>query len=191
MIIIIDNYDSFTYNLYQYVGHHYNDVCVYKNDDLKLEDLNAKNIKAVIFSPGPGKPANAGKMPEVIESMKYKIPMLGICLGHQAIIENFGGTICNAKEVCHGKVHRVNHYSNCLIFKGISPTFYATRYHSLVASNDSFPQDLEITAKTDKDDEIMAFKHKSEHIYGLQFHPESIETIFGMQMIENFINEIK
>lgn len=191
MIIIIDNYDSFTYNLYQYVGCQYDDVHVYKNDDIILDDLKADHLKAIIFSPGPGQPSKAGKMPQIIETMKFTVPLLGICLGHQAIIENFGGVIDNANEVCHGKVHTIKHYSNCLIFNDIKPTFNATRYHSLVASKINFPECLEITAKTDVDDEIMAFKHKSKHIYGLQFHPESIETTYGMKMIENFINEIK
>ena len=190
MIVIIDNYDSFTYNLFQYVGQFYNDIVVLKNDDSKIDSLDAKKIKAIIFSPGPGRPSDAGKMPNLIKLHASTIPMLGICLGHQAIIENFGGAIKNADKVCHGKVHLIKHYSNSKIFKNIDSIFQATRYHSLVASFDEFPDCLEIIAKTESDNEIMAIQHKNKLIFGLQFHPESIETDFGLKMIENFINEV-
>ena len=117
MIVIIDNYDSFTYNLFQYVAHYYDDILVLKNDEPKIDSLDINIIKAFIFSPGPGRPSDAGKMPKLINLYATKIPMLGICLGHQAIAENFGGNIINANKVCHGKVHYIDHYSNSKIFK--------------------------------------------------------------------------
>ena len=189
MIIIIDNYDSFTYNLYQYVKEFTDDVKVIKNDNLSLLAMNEEHIKAIILSPGPGKPINAGLMPKVIKKYYKKLPILGICLGHQAIIEFFGGDIINAKDVCHGKVYEVEHYSNCIIFENIDSKFMATRYHSL-AGSEQLPDCLEITARTIKDKEIMGVKHIEYKIYGLQFHPESIETVHGLKMIENFINGI-
>ena len=191
MIVIIDNYDSFTYNLYQYIGHYYDKIKILKNDDSKIDLLNERDIKGLVFSPGPGRPSDAGKMPELIKLFSSKIPILGICLGHQAIIENYGGTITNASNVCHGKVELITHNSNSVIFNEITNPFRATRYHSLVASKNNFPDCLEIIAKTESDDEIMAFQHKEELIIGLQFHPESIETDDGLKMIENFINAIK
>ena len=190
MIVIIDNYDSFTYNLFQYVGQFYNDIIVLKNDESQIDDLDTQKIKAFIFSPGPGRSSNAGKMPSLITSYASTIPMLGICLGHQAIIENFGGTIKNADKICHGKVHLIKHYSNSKIFKNIDSVFKATRYHSLVASFREFPDCLEVIAKTESDNEIMAVQHQNKLIFGLQFHPESIETDFGLKMIKNFINEV-
>ena len=191
MIVIIDNYDSFTYNLFQYVGQFYNDTIVLKNDDSTIDSLDVKKIKAFIFSPGPGRPSYAGKMPDLIKLYNSTIPMLGICLGHQAIIENFGGSIINASEVCHGKVHSIKHDSNSIMFNGIKNIFQATRYHSLVASKEFFPDCLEITAKTKLDNEIMAVQHRKKLIFGFQFHPESIETQYGLKMIENFINAIR
>lgn len=191
MIVIIDNYDSFTYNLFQYVAHYYDDILVLKNDEPKIDSLDINIIKAFIFSPGPGRPSDAGKMPKLINLYATKIPMLGICLGHQAIAENFGGNIINANKVCHGKVHYIDHYSNSKIFKGIKGSFRATRYHSLVVSQKYFPDSLRITAKTKIDNEIMAIEHKEKLIFGLQFHPESIETEYGLKMVKNFIHEIR
>jgi len=191
LIVIIDNYDSFTYNLFQYVAHYYDDILVLKNDEPKIDSLDINIIKAFIFSPGPGRPSDAGKMPKLINLYATKIPMLGICLGHQAIAENFGGNIINANKVCHGKVHYIDHYSNSKIFKGIKGSFRATRYHSLVVSQKYFPDSLRITAKTKIDNEIMAIEHKEKLIFGLQFHPESIETEYGLKMVKNFIHEIR
>ncbi len=190
MIIIIDNYDSFTYNLFQYVKQHYDDVSVMKNDNMDLLDLNLKKIKAIILSPGPGQPSDAGLMPQIIRKYYSRVPILGICLGHQSIIEVFGGSIINASEVCHGKVHQMKHLCNCIIFNNINAIFKATRYHSLVSS-DSIPDCLEITAVSVKNNEIMGIKHKEYPVFGLQFHPESIETKYGIKMIENFINVIQ
>lgn len=188
--MIIDNYDSFTYNLYQYIGHYYKNIIVLKNDDYKIDKLEFNKIKAFVFSPGPGRPNQSGKMPYLIKNYSTKIPMLGICLGHQAIVEHFGGSIISAAEICHGKVHEIEHYSNCTIFSGVKKYFKATRYHSLVASKKNFPICLQITASSKIDKEIMAIKHKKQKIYGLQFHPESIETEYGLNMIKNFINEV-
>tara|TARA_B000000475_G_C15979641_1_gene440430 strand:- start:267 stop:842 length:576 start_codon:yes stop_codon:yes gene_type:complete len=190
LIVIIDNYDSFTYNLYQYIGHYYKDIIVLKNDDHKIDKLEFNKIKAFVFSPGPGQPNQSGKMPYLIKNYSAKIPMLGICLGHQAIVENYGGSIISASEICHGKVHVIEHYSNCTIFSGVKKYFNATRYHSLIASKKNFPDCLQITASSKFDKEIMAIKHKKQKIYGLQFHPESIETEYGLNMIKNFINEV-
>ena len=190
MIVIINNYDSFTYNLFQYVGKFYTDISVINNDDSKLRDLNISNVKAFIFSPGPGKPSETGFMPSIIDDYKQKIPMLGICLGHQAIIENFGGKIINSQKVCHGKVHQVQHFSNSIIFDNINQKFKATRYHSLIGDKTCFPDSLEVTAVSSNDKEIMGIQHRKHKIFGLQFHPESIETKDGMKMIENFIKVI-
>ena len=190
MIVIIDNYDSFTYNLYQYIGHFYEDLIVLKNDDNKIDNLEFNEVKAFIFSPGPGRPNNSGKMPSLIKKYSSKIPMLGICLGHQALVEHYGGSIISASEICHGKVHEIEHYSNSFIFSGVKKHFKATRYHSLIACKKTFPDCLEITASTKLDNEIMAIKHKHQMICGLQFHPESIETEHGLTMIKNFINEV-
>ncbi len=188
MIVIIDNYDSFTYNLFQYVGEFYDDLIVLKNDDPQVNHVN--NIKAFIFSPGPGEPSNTGYMPEIIKKHKGKIPMLGICLGHQAIIENFGGKVINSKQICHGKVHQMKHFNNSIIFKNINTQFQATRYHSLIGDKVSFPNELEITAISCDDQEIMGIQHKEHKIFGLQFHPESIETKDGIRMVKNFIGGI-
>ena len=189
MIVIVDNYDSFTYNLFQYVKEYYNDVKVIKNDDINLLDLDFQKIKALILSPGPGKPSEAGLMPKIIKKYYLYIPILGICLGHQSIIETFGGSIVNDDEICHGKVHKMKHFSNCIIFDNISNNFEATRYHSLI-SDHLIPDCLEVTAVTKKNSKIMGIQHKQHQIFGLQFHPESIETKNGMQMIKNFINAI-
>tara|TARA_B100000029_G_scaffold407768_1_gene408804 strand:- start:98 stop:670 length:573 start_codon:yes stop_codon:yes gene_type:complete len=187
LIVIINNYDSFTYNLFQYVGKFYNDISVINNDSSKLKNLNISNVKAFIFSPGPGKPSNTGFMPAIIDNYKKTIPMLGICLGHQAIIENFGGKIINSKKVCHGKVYQMQHFSNSIIFNNIDSDFQATRYHSLIGDKGNFPSSLEVTAISSDEEEIMGIQHRKYKIFGLQFHPESIETKHGLKMIENFI----
>jgi len=190
LIVIINNYDSFTYNLFQYVGKFYNHISVINNDDSKLQDLNISNVKAFIFSPGPGKPNDTGFMPEIISKHYSNIPMLGICLGHQAIVESFGGEVINSNEVCHGKVHQIRHLSNSNIFNNINVEFFATRYHSLIVNKENFPNNLNVTAVTCKNEQIMAIQHKKYKVFGLQFHPESIETIDGLKMIENFIEVI-
>tara|TARA_B100000676_G_scaffold139828_2_gene138447 strand:+ start:3181 stop:3756 length:576 start_codon:yes stop_codon:yes gene_type:complete len=190
LIVIIDNYDSFTYNLFQYASEFYSNILILKNDDPQIDLLAINKIKAFIFSPGPGHPKFSGKMPMLINAYYKKIPMLGICLGHQAIIENFGGVIINASNICHGKVHKIKHYSNSVIFDGVNTHFHATRYNSLVASKENFPECFKISATTVLDDEIMAIQHVKYPIFGLQFHPESIETQSGLKMIKNFIRVI-
>ena len=191
MIVIIDNYDSFTFNLFQYVSQFHSNVIVLKNDDPQMFDLKTNIIDAFIFSPGPRTPDDGGFMLDLIKKHYLKIPLLGICLGHQAIMQLLGGKIVSAKDVCHGKVHNIIHNSKSIIFKNIETSFKATRYHSLVVSKNSLPEDIEVTAVDESDGEIMAIEHKNKLIFGLQFHPESIETKYGLLMINNFIDAIK
>lgn len=191
MIVIIDNYDSFTFNLFQYVSQFHSNVIVLKNDDPQIFDLKTNIIDAFILSPGPGKPDDGGFMLDLVKKYYLKIPLLGICLGHQAIMQLLGGKIVSAKDVCHGKVHNIIHNSKSIIFKNIETSFKATRYHSLVVSKNSLPEDIEVTAVDESDGEIMAIEHKNKLIFGLQFHPESIETKHGLLMIKNFIDAIK
>ena len=186
MILIIDNYDSFTYNLVQYIGTMNPNLVIYRNDKITLEDIKKIGPTHIVISPGPGKPEDAGLSIDLIKEFGENIPILGICLGHQAITVAFGGKVDRSNEIVHGKVSTVIH-SESAIFKNIPKTFEATRYHSLVSIPEYFPKDLKITAKTEND-LIMALEHKSFRIYGLQFHPESIVTEYGMQMIENFIS---
>lgn len=187
MILLIDNYDSFSYNLYQYVGTINPDIKVIRNDAYTCEEIEKMNPSHIILSPGPGKPSDAGVCEDVIRYFKGKVPMLGVCLGHQAICEVFGATISYAKELMHGKQSEAEVDTDCAIFKGIDRRVKVARYHSLAAESESFPEELMVTAKTD-DGEIMAVKHKEYDIYGLQFHPESIMTVDGMKMLENFFN---
>ena len=186
MILIIDNYDSFTYNLVQYIGTMNPNLVIYRNDKISLEKIKKINPTHIVISPGPGKPEDAGLSIDLIKEFGKNIPILGICLGHQAITVAFGGKVDRSNEIVHGKVSKVIH-SESAIFKNIPKTFEATRYHSLVSIPDFFPKELKITAKTENN-LIMALEHKSFPIYGLQFHPESIVTEYGMQMIENFIS---
>ncbi len=188
MIVIIDNYDSFTYNLYQYIGEINPDVQVFRNDKISIDQLKAMNISHLIISPGPGFPKDAGISIEVIKELGKDIPILGVCLGHQAIAEAFGGRIIHAKEMVHGKTSLIEHDEKGL-FKGIGKPLTATRYHSLVVDKELIPNDLIITAYS-LDGEIMGLEHKKHPIYGVQFHPESIATDCGKQLIRNFL-EIK
>ena len=191
MIVIIDNYDSFTFNLFQYVSQFHSNVVVLKNDDPEIFNLKTNIIDAFILSPGPGTPNDGGFMLDLIQKYYSQIPFLGICLGHQAIIQLLGGKIISAKEVCHGKIHNITHNSKSIIFKNIDTSFKATRYHSLVVCKKNLPKDIEVTAIDQSDGEIMAIQHKNKLIFGLQFHPESIETKHGLLMIKNFIDVIK
>jgi len=191
LIVIIDNYDSFTFNLFQYASQFHNNVVVIKNDDPEIFDFKTNIIDAFILSPGPGTPNDGGFMLDLIQKYYSQIPFLGICLGHQAIIQLLGGKIISAKEVCHGKVHNITHNSKSIIFKNIDTSFKATRYHSLVVCKKNLPKDIEVTAIDRSDGEIMAIQHKNKLIFGLQFHPESIETKHGLLMIKNFIDVIK
>lgn len=186
MILLIDNYDSFTYNLAQYLGQ-FSPVQVLRNDAENLFD-EANKAKGLVFSPGPGWPADAGKMEEMIQIFADKKPILGICLGHQAIAEVFGGQLRLAKTVMHGKQSQMRVEGNSPIFNGFQGDVEIMRYHSIVI--DEIPKDFIVTARTTDDDEIMAIQHKQLPIFGLQFHPESIGSPEGLQMIEQFVREV-
>lgn len=187
MILVIDNYDSFTYNLYQYLAY-FEEVVVYRNDKITIDEIRELKPDHIVISPGPGRPEDAGISREVIDVFKEEIAILGVCLGHQCIAEVFGAKIIKAKKPQHGKVSKIylTQEDDSIMRKVVSPCT-ATRYHSLVVERESFPKDLIILAESDEK-EIMALKHRRYPIYGLQFHPESIMTEMGMDFIENFIN---
>ena len=186
MILIIDNYDSFTYNLVQYIGIKNSNIEVYKNDKITLEKIKHKNPTHIIISPGPGHPCNAGISIELIKYLDRSIPILGICLGHQAIALAFGAKIKKLKNIVHGKTSFINH-DQSLLFDSIPITFEATRYHSLIVDNKKLPKSLRIIAQM-VNGTIMGIQHQKYPIFGLQFHPESILTKFGMKIISNFLN---
>ena len=185
MILIIDNYDSFTYNLVQYIGTLNPELEVYRNDKITLNEIRTMNPQRIVISPGPGKPEDAGLSIDVVKEFGESTPIFGICLGHQAITVAFGGKVDRADEIVHGKTSTITH-SGSEIFHGIPEIFEATRYHSLVSMKDSFPSILKVTANTDNG-LIMALEHKEYPVYGVQFHPESIVTEYGMDMIKNFL----
>lgn len=187
MILLIDNYDSFSYNLYQYIGTINPDIKVIRNDAYTCQEIEAMNPSHIVLSPGPGRPSDAGICEDVIAYFKGKVPILGVCLGHQAICEVFGATVSYAKELMHGKQSETTLDTDCAIFTGLNNRVKVARYHSLAALEAGFPECLQVIAQTD-DKEIMAVKHKEYHIYGLQFHPESIMTKDGMKMLENFFS---
>ncbi|PIP68065.1 MAG: anthranilate/aminodeoxychorismate synthase component II [Candidatus Omnitrophica bacterium CG22_combo_CG10-13_8_21_14_all_43_16] len=186
MILMIDNYDSFTYNLVQYLSELGEKLVVYRNDKISIEEIKKMNPAHIVISPGPGRPSEAGISEEVIKEFGPKIPLLGVCLGHQGIGEVFGGKVIRADKLMHGKTSRIYH-NNSPIFKGLSNPFEATRYHSLIVERKSLPGVFQITAWT-KDNEIMGIAHKNFPIWGVQFHPESILTKEGKQLLKNFIN---
>lgn len=186
MILLIDNYDSFSYNLYQLIGEINPDIRVIRNDELTVGEIMALAPSHIIVSPGPGRPADAGVCEEVIRTAAGKIPILGVCLGHQAICETFGAEITYAKRLMHGKKSVITFDRDSRIFKGISGDIAVARYHSLAASQNGFPDVLKITAQTD-DGEIMAVEHRSCPVFGLQFHPESILTQHGKKLLNNFL----
>ncbi|WP_291634485.1 aminodeoxychorismate/anthranilate synthase component II [Clostridium sp.] len=188
MILIIDNYDSFTYNLYQYVGEVYSNVKVIRNDEFTIEELKGLPLKGIIISPGPGRPENAGLCIEVIKAFENIIPIMGICLGHQAIGHAYGANVISAPEIKHGKTSIIKHNGKDL-FKDIKVNLKIMRYHSLIVERDTLPEVLSITAETE-DGIIMGIKHKDFQIYGLQFHPESIFTEEGKMIIKNFVEVI-
>ena len=185
MILIIDNYDSFTYNLVQYFGAITPDIVVHRNDKITLDEISDMEPDRIVISPGPGTPEEAGLSIDIITEFGKKIPIFGICLGHQAITVAYGGKVDRANEIVHGKTSKITH-SGSMIFSDIPEKFEATRYHSLVAIEDAFPSDLQIIARTDNG-LIMALEHKKYPIYGVQFHPESIVTEHGMKMVKNFL----
>lgn len=185
MLLMIDNYDSFTYNLVQYFGELGEDIRVFRNDKLKIEDIVRLNPDRIVISPGPCTPKEAGISVDVIKYFAGKIPMLGVCLGHQAIGEAFGGDIIRADRLMHGKISMIYHDGKT-IFEGIPNPFEATRYHSLIIKRETLPSCLEISAET-KEGEIMGVRHKEFKIEGVQFHPESILTKAGMSILRNFL----
>jgi len=189
MILMIDNYDSFTYNLYQYLCQLGADIKVVRNDAVDLSDLDTWDIDAIVISPGPGVPETAGISVSVIKHYSGKVPMLGVCLGHQAIGYAFGGKVVSAKRLMHGKTSTITADGKS-IFKGIDKPFQAMRYHSLVVSRDGLPDCLEITAESE-DGEIMGLRHRSHPTEGIQFHPESIMTPVGKRLLRNFIKNLK
>ena len=186
MILLIDNYDSFSYNLYQYVGEINPDIKVIRNDEMTVEEIEKLNPERIILSPGPGRPEAAGVIMEVAKSLGRKIPTLGVCLGHQAICAAFGATVTYAEKLMHGKQSEVRFDLNCPIFKGLPEVAPVARYHSLAAAADTIPEELKVTAKT-LDGTIMAVQHKEYPIYGVQFHPESILTPDGKMILKNFL----
>lgn len=185
MIILIDNYDSFSYNLYQLAGSLYPDIRVVRNDAYTTEELESMNPEAILISPGPGRPEDAGVSIDAIRHFAGKVPILGVCLGHQAICKCFGATVSYAKELVHGKAYDVTLDTESPLFHNMPKTIRAARYHSLAAVESTMPECLRITART-KDGEIMAVEHRDYPIYGLQFHPESIMTPEGHKILENF-----
>src|SRR3984885_12828767 len=185
MILLIDNYDSFTYNLAQYLGQLGETLEVHRNDKITLEDIAAKKPDRIVISPGPGVPEKAGIIVDVIRQFGGKIPLLGVCLGHQAIGYAFGGKVIRAPEIMHGKTSRI-HHDQKTIFSELPQDFVATRYHSLIVERKSFPADLEISAKTDGI--IMGLRHRTMPVEGVQFHPESVLTDVGMQLLKNFLS---
>lgn len=186
MILLIDNYDSFSYNLYQLIGSIEPDIKVIRNDEYGPKEIEKMNPSHIIISPGPGRPKDAGRCEEIIDYFKGKLPILGVCLGHQAICEVFGATVSYAKELMHGKMSVVQLEEKCKLFRGLVKKTEVARYHSLIALKDTVPECLEVTATTE-DGEVMGVKHREYEIYGLQFHPESILTPKGKEMVENFL----
>ena len=192
MLLMIDNYDSFTYNLVQYFGELGQKVNVYRNDEITVDEIENLKPKHVVISPGPCTPNEAGISLELIEKLAGKIPILGVCLGFQAIAQAFGGNIIGAQRIMHGKVSPIHHTGKG-VFKGLKNPLNATRYHSLVAEQSTLPECLEVTAWTNNDsgsiEEIMGVRHKTLAIEGVQFHPESILTEHGHQMLNTFIQD--
>lgn len=186
MILMIDNYDSFTFNLVQYLGELGEELVVKRNDEITLDEIEAMRPDFLMISPGPCSPNEAGISLEAISRFAGEIPIFGVCLGHQSIAQAFGGQVIRAEYLMHGKTSEISHNGET-IFKELANPFTATRYHSLIVERETLPDCFEITAETDKG-EIMAIRHKSIPIEGVQFHPESIMTSFGKEMLRSFIN---
>ncbi len=196
MIIVIDNYDSFTYNLVQYFGELAaefpvaSDIQVFRNDKITVEEIRGLNPHLIVISPGPGRPENAGISQDVIKQLGHNLPILGVCLGHQSIGQVFGGKIVSAGDLMHGKTSQVSH-TGVGVFQGLENPMVATRYHSLVIDRDTCPEVLEITAWVE-DGTIMGVRHRNyPHIQGVQFHPESVLTSSGKQLLRNFLEQLQ
>ena len=187
MILMIDNYDSFTYNIVQYCRELGADLKIIRNDELSVDEIEKLSPEKIIISPGPASPDEAGVTLKVIEHFKNKLPILGICLGHQSIAQVFGGEVIRAKNMMHGKTSCMNRVGDCEIFKDIPKDFTATRYHSLIVDKANLPETIIPTAYSEDDNEIMALKIKDKDIYGVQFHPESIMSQYGHEIIGNFL----
>ncbi len=190
MILVIDNDDSFSYNLYQLVGEVRSDIKVSRNDKITIEEIRDLNPDAIILSPGPGKPENAGICVDLVREFHDEIPILGVCLGHQAICVALGGSVSHAKRLMHGKSSDIS-LDYDYIFKGLPSQISVGRYHSLSLVKETLPEPLEIISKAKDDGEVMAVKHKQYNVYGLQFHPESILTPDGITIIENFLDKVE
>jgi len=185
MILLLDNYDSFTYNLVQYLSELGADVQVYRNDEIKIATIRKKAPKGIVLSPGPGRPEAAGGMNQIVAELSGEMPMLGVCLGHQSIVQVYGGKVVHAPTLMHGKTSEVYH-NHTTLFKDIPSPFVATRYHSLTIDLESLPEEFKLTAWTD-DGVVMAVEHARRPLYGVQFHPESIMTPSGMNILKNFL----
>lgn len=190
MILLIDNYDSFSYNVYQLIGSVEPDIRVVRNDDCTVEEIENLQPEAIILSPGPGRPSDAGICIETVRKLGAKIPILGICLGHQAICEAYGATVSYAAELMHGKQRKIRKTGENALFAGLPEIFDAARYHSLAVMKDTLPECLRVTAEAE-DGEVMAIEHSEYSVFGLQFHPESVMTPDGKTMIENFMRIVR
>ncbi len=194
MIAVVDNYDSFTYNIVQYLGELGAEVQVFRNDAISVDELQAMNAEALLLSPGPSVPDNAGITLDVLKKLDTKQAVLGICLGHQSIAQHYGGRIIRAGEIMHGKLSDV-HHNGTGVFAGLPSPFTVTRYHSLVVDKSSVPDTLEITAWTTTSsgdiEEIMGIRHKTLEVEGVQFHPESISSEHGHALLQNFLNRLR
>ena len=186
MLLVIDNYDSFTYNLVQYFGELGADIRVHRNDEITVDDIETLKPARIVISPGPGRPEDAGITPDVIRRFGQTTPILGVCLGHQAIGVVYGGTVCRATSPMHGKTSTVVHDGKG-VFNGITDPFQAGRYHSLVISGTDVPAELEVAARTKEDGVIMAVRHRNHPVHGVQFHPESVLTDEGRRILQNFL----
>jgi anthranilate synthase component 2 len=187
MVLMIDNYDSFTYNVVQYCLELGADLKVIRNDELNIDQIKALNPEKIIISPGPATPDDAGVCLEVIKEFSDTTPILGICLGHQSIAQVFGGEVIKAPNMMHGKTSKIKVICDDLIFKGLPEELTETRYHSLTVNKDNLPSQIIVTSKSLDDDEIMSLKIKDKEIYGVQFHPESVMSEYGHEMLDNFL----